>query len=75
MKPEDFREGMLVKLAKSGFCSNNTGKILNTSMQAKSNPTDFPGWSAFNTVLDACQSYPDYFEIVDSVVINDYSIY
>jgi len=75
-KPEDFKENQWVT-CKPSWCSNNAGKRLNTSTKTKvgKNTTEgFPGWSAFKTVLEACQNNPKYFSIVDEV-INNYEIY
>lgn len=74
MTAEKFKPDMLVKV-KPGFCSKNSGKVLNTSTKAKGDEVNFPGWTGYPTVLDACITNPQYFEIVETPVINNYEIY
>lgn len=71
-KAEHFKENQWVT-CKSGWCSIKSGKRMNTSTVVKNN-SEFPGWYAFNTVLEACQKNPNYFIILDEV-INNYEIY
>jgi hypothetical protein len=75
-KAEDFKENQWVTCTNQ-WCTKNTGKKLNTSTSIKEKgitKDEFPGWGAYNTVLDACQRNPSYFTIVDEV-INNYEIY
>lgn len=75
-KAEDFKENQWVT-CKPTWCSNNAGKRMNTSTvvrKGRATTKEFPGWHAFETVLEACQKNPNYFIILDEV-INNYEIY